>query len=289
MSRALWQNIAAREAESLISELNVNELPVSPFVVADELGIDVQALPATSGSGVSGMLLRQQNLFGILYSTSIESIGFQHFSIGHEIGHFRLPGHPESVLRDGVHVSHAGFVSKDQYELEADHFSASLLMPAYLFDRALTEAGEGIKAVEKLADQCVTSLPATAIRYAQRSPDATAIVVSSGKHVEYCFMSDTLREVDGLDWIKRGSFLPADSATRQLNEDANKVLRGERAENESTLRDWFGGTIEANLYEETIGLGSYGKSLTVLTIDELPDPEELEEEEDLKESWTPRF
>ena len=289
MSKVMWQRTAAREAESLIRELGIEELPVSPFEVAEDLGIDVQALPASSKSGVSGMLLRQQNLFGILYSKSIDSVGFQRFSVGHEIGHYRLPGHPECVLRNGIHASNAGFASKNRYELEADHFSAGLLMPASLFDRALAGAGEGIVAVATLADQCMTSLPATAIRYAQRSPDATAIVVSSGKLVEYCFMSDPLREANGLEWIKKGSLLPTESATRQLNGDTDKVLRGERADNESSLQDWFGGTIQAELYEEAIGLGSYGKTLTVLTIVDLPAAEELEDEEELEESWTPRF
>ncbi len=289
MSKSLWQSVAAREAESLIRELGIDELPISPFKVAEALGIDVQALPSNSKSGVSGMLLRQQNLFGILYSTSIDSVGFQRFSVGHEIGHYWLPGHPECVLRDGAHVSHAGFASKNRYELEADHFSAALLMPAALFDRTLNNVGDGMEAIENLAGQCMTSLPATAIRYAQRSPDATAIVVSCGNQVEYCFLSETLRERNGLEWIKKGSLLPIDSATRELNGDAEKVMNGDRANNESTMQDWFGGTIEAELYEEAIGLGSYGKTLTVLSIEELPDAEEVEDEEELEESWTPRF
>ncbi|MCZ6656161.1 MAG: hypothetical protein O7C67_02600 [Gammaproteobacteria bacterium] len=49
------------------------------------------------------------------------------------------------------------------------------------------------------------------------------------------------------------------------------------------------GAIEADLYEEVIGLGSYGRSLSVLTIDNLPDDEEIDEEDELLESWTPRF
>ena len=40
---------------------------------------------------------------------------------------------------------------------------------------------------------------------------------------------------------------------------------------------------------EAIGLGGYGRTLTVLTIEELPDEEEREEEGELAESWTARF
>jgi len=289
MSKSLWQWTAAREAENLVDELGITAFPVSPFEIAEELGIEVRALPADSRSGVSGMLLRQQNLFGILYATSIDSAGFQRFSVGHEIGHYCLPGHPECVLRDGAHASHAGFGSKDRYELEADHFSASLLMPTTLFDKALASAGNGIAAVEHLATTCETSLVATAIRFSQRSPDPAAIIVSIGNHVDYCFMSDTLKEADGLEWIRKGSLLPPNSATKELNGDPKKVLDGERLDAEGTVQDWFGGDIEAQLVEETIGLGDYGKTLTILTVEELPDAEEIEDEEELEESWTPRF
>ena len=53
--------------------------------------------------------------------------------------------------------------------------------------------------------------------------------------------------------------------------------------------DWFSSDFHYEMYEEVVGLGSYGKSLTVLSLEELPDPEEIEEEEAMRESWTPRF
>ena len=102
-------------------------------------------------------------------------------------------------------------------------------------------------------------------------------------------MSDALREADGLEWIKKGSLLPLSSATRELNDGPKNVLDGERVEAEGTIQDWFGGDIEGSLTEETIGLGDYGKTLTVLTVDELPNAEENVAEEELEESWTPYF
>lgn len=83
--------------------------------------------------------------------------------------------------------------------------------------------------------------------------------------------------------------LPCESVTLKLNGDPNKVLSNHRADNEGTIQDWFGGNIRAELYEEAIGLGPYGKTLTVPTINDFPDAEALEDEEQLKESWTPRF
>lgn len=289
MASALWEMAAAREAEALILELGIKTLPVCPFAITRELEIEVQPLPARAQRGVSGMLLHFDGSFGILYATYIDNDGFKRFSVGHEIGHFRLPGHYESVLRNGAHTSYAGFVSKDRYELEADHFSAALLMPGRMFDSAMDKAGSGLDAINTVAGQCITSLTATAIRYAQRTSDAAAIVVSSGQSIDYCFMSDSLRDVRGLDWIRKGSVVPRGSVTSGFNGNPDNIARGERADGESNLQDWFGGDLDVELGEEVVGLGAYGKTLTVLTASDLPDEEEIEEEEDLTESWTPRF
>lgn len=288
MASALWEIAAAREAEALILELGIQALPVCPFAIARELEIEVRPLPGAR-RGVSGMLLHFDGSFGIAYATYIGNDGFKHFSIGHELGHYRLPGHPENVLRNGAHTSYAGFVSKDRYELEADHFSAALLMPGRLFDIAMDNSGSGLAAIESVSGQCITSLTATAIRYAQRTSDAAAIVVSTGQSIDYCFMSDSLREVRGLDWIRKGSVVPRSSATSGFNAAPAKIASSERADGESNLQDWFGGDLDVELTEEVVGLGAYGKTLTVLTAANLPDAEEIEEEEELGESWTPRF
>jgi len=55
------------------------------------------------------------------------------------------------------------------------------------------------------------------------------------------------------------------------------------------LTDWFGGDQDIPIQEDVVGLGVYGKTLTVLYGIELPDPEEEEHEELLQESLVPRF
>jgi hypothetical protein len=162
-------------------------------------------------------------------------------------------------------------------------------MPSFLFDAAMDKAGSGLQAIQTLAGRCTTSLTATAIRYAQRTPEAAAVVVSVAHSVDYCFMSDSFREIRGLEWLRKGSSLPRSSVTYSFNSSSAKVARGERADGESLLQDWFGGTLRADLYEEVIGLGGYGKTLTILTASDLPDREDIEEEEELAESWKPRF
>lgn len=264
-------------------------LPVDPMALALDVGIDVKAMPA-GARGSSGMLLRVGNDFGIAYATHIDNPGFQNFSVAHELGHYFLEGHVDAVLgSDGVHKSHAGFASDDRYELEADHFAAALLMPESLFTEAFASAGQGLAAVENLAALCITSLTATAIRYAQLTDDPVAVVVSKGTRVNYCFMSRSLEEVAGTNRIRKGDELPPDMTTAVFNAGPDRVRGAARAAGTSDLQDWVGGRYSVALTEEVLGLGGYGKTLTVLTAQDAVDLEQLQEEEEMIESWRPRF
>jgi Zn-dependent peptidase ImmA (M78 family) len=120
MNQALRVTLAKRKAEAFLREEGIESLPVDPFAIASSQDIIVKPKP-DADAGISGMLLRHGDVFGILYATHIQSEGFQRFSIAHELGHYFLDGHIDYVLPKGsqVHTSHAGFVSGDQYEQEA--------------------------------------------------------------------------------------------------------------------------------------------------------------------------
>ena len=276
------------EAEQLLHEFAIDSLPIDPFAIARQLDIELQPLPASAG-GASGMLLHVCGVFGIGYPTHIDNEGFIRFSVAHEIGHYRLPGHVDAVLTtNGQHYSKAGFRSTDHYEQEADHFAATLLMPSKLFTAALGRAGDGLEAIETLQATCETSLEATAIRYAQTSREPVAVVRSRAGTIDYAVMSSPLKDFPGLDWIRRGTPLPAESVTATFNADVESVARGRRVEGESSLQDWLNGPHDQAIMEEVVGLRSYGKTLTVLTGMEPPD--EIEDDEsDLEESWAVRF
>lgn len=285
-----YANIAL-QAEKVLREKNITSLPVDPMALAQSLGITVMAKPA-SVPGVSGMLLKVGDAFGIAYATHIDNSGFKRFTVAHELGHFFLPGHVDAVLGvNNIHESRAGFTSRDRYEREADHFAAALLMPRQPFSDAMRRAGDGLSAVEKLRELCDTSLTATAIRYVQCSREPMAVIVSVGKDINYCIMSDVLKSYRGLDWIRRGEILPPNSTTFSFNQDSERVHRADRDDGRTELRDWFSGAPKVDAYEEVIGLGSYGKTLTILTDIALPEDgdDDGDDEESLVESWTPRF
>ena len=281
---------AKQKAEKFLAGRDITSLPVDPVAIADSLDILVEPKPDTA-EGVSGMLIRHQDMFGIMYATHIDNEGFQRFSIAHVIGHYVLDGHVDHIFPsgDGLHSSQAGFISGDPYELEADHFAAGLLMPDPHFSRELLRHGEGLEAVEAMARKCRTSLAATAIRYAETASVPVAVVISAGSTVDYCFMSKSLQDFDRLEWLRKGQPLPAGVETDLFNRDPENILRARRSYADTDLRDWFGGSRSMRGTEETTGLGRYGKTLTVLSSNVFPDDEPDDEDEDIEERWTPRF
>ena len=286
MTHGSRDELASLEAEGLILELKIENLPVDPTAIASSLGILVQ--PKKTRNGVSGMLIRVGNEFGIAYATHIESEGFKRFSIAHEIGHYRLPGHVDAVLAHGdIHESHAGFVDGNGYEREADQFATSLLMPSNLFTKEMQSLGDGLDAIKTLADRCITSLPAAANRFIQKAEVPAAMIVSTGPCIDYCFMSGPFQDFRGLDWLRKGQSLPAGSETDEFNSEPRNVRTAQHAEAEIDLRLWFGGQREIPGKEEIVGLGRYGKTLTILTAEIFADDED--EQSELEEGWKPVF
>jgi hypothetical protein len=102
-------------------------------------------------------------------------------------------------------------------------------------------------------------------------------------------MSDSFKSIKGIDWIRKGMQIPRATTTFTFNSVPENVIHGIRMDGASNLQYWFGGTMSINLTEEVVGLGRYGKTLTMLYELELPEPEEMEEEQALIDSWTPTF
>ena len=184
-------------------------------------------------------------------------------------------------------------MSADPFEQEADHFAAALLMPERAFRTAMDNYAAGLACIEALCKDCETSLTATAIRYSALTRDGVAVLLSSGKTIDWCFMSDGLKQAKGLSYVRKGTPVPPDTVTAAFNARSENVRMGHRDSGEGRLNDWMDGERVYRVVEEVVGLGQYGRTLTVLTRKSLTmRVEESEDEEDedvLIESWTPRF
>ena len=281
MSSNLKYKMAGKRAEQLLDNLGKNALPIDPFVIAEDHEIMVKSKEFDT-AGVSGCLLKVGDNFGIMYSTHIKNEGFIRFTVAHELGHYFLPGHVDALfINRKPHYSQSNFVSSDPFELEADHFAASLLMPSRLFLREIRRAGEGFGAINSLANTFKTSITATAIRFATYAEDPVAVIISKGDRIHYCFMSEAIRELKGIEWIKRGDLIPKSSKTYDFNSDINNITSGLVAESTTTLDDWFEDAPAVEMNEDVVGLGSYSKTLTVLFTSGTLD----DEDEDEYERW----
>jgi IrrE N-terminal-like domain len=279
--RDFWQ--AEAQAADVLKNRKISTLPVDPFGIATGAGIVCEKL---YGAGVSGCLAGAGDTFGIFYNSSIANEGFRRFTVAHELGHYFLEGHYKHIFAGGNsrHVSDSGYSSDDPFEREADAFAAALLMPEDLFKAACGRVAPGFKAIESLAEKCVTSLTATAIRCAVLSDDPIAVIGSKGNRVQFAFMSDQLKQRRNLAWIKKGSGIPEGTATHRFNRDAKNIAQSKRVTSSSLMDIWFdcGGT--AYVDEEAVGLGpSYGLTLTVLVAAPLHDAADEEEESDENE------
>ena len=260
---------AESRAENLVKQLRIASFPIDPIEIAEQHGISCKSEEI---QGFFGCLIKQDDNFGIIYSSKFDNEGFVRFTVAHELGHYFLPSHPELLFPQGtgVHHSHNGFTSSDIHELEADHFAAGLLMPRHLFREALGKENiPGFYAIEALSEKCKTSITATAIRYATFADYPVALIVSSNNRIEYSFMSDKMKtKIQGSSWLKKGEGISPQTQTAVFNEDQNNILSGKKVESVSYLDAWFAGAPSEEVSEDVVGLGQYGKTLTVLFSEE---------------------
>lgn len=235
--------------------------------------------------GVYGALFRSGNCFGILVSTACPGDGHRRFTIAHELGHYHLPGHVQKLFPhegDGNAVSLGGHFRdrKDPLEVEADYFANELLMPERLVRPVIRRVGEGLSAISTLASEFRTSMSAAAIRYASVTGEPVAVLLSRDGVIEWTSISAALWEHRWARATMKKVWAPRGSGTRRLSLTPDRVRGGEEDSDSMLLCEWLSGAPSAvQVTEEAIGLGAFGRVLTVLTAQDLADPDDDDESE----------
>lgn len=265
ISRTRKLAIRSLARETLVEHAAMS-LPVRPKVFAEQkLSFTVTPFRPSEPS-ISGFLMRVGNSFGIGYSTAVRCPGFQNFTVAHEIGHYYIDDHALALLVAGKHFSRFYSAPKDRFELEADIFASEFLMPRELIEGIIQGSEGGLATIKNLAEQCESSLLASAIRYADVTEEKVAVIVSRQGTVEYMTASTAFRRMSNGAWLHRGDPLPADTASRRLASMRDWVRSGCTVEEASQLRDWFSNAPCRNVWEGVVGLGGYGRLLTVLCV-----------------------
>jgi len=259
--------LAERSGANVAEEFGFTTFPVEPRQIAHKKDIVVEAKDLT---GCCGCLIYHDGMFAIAHSSSLANAGMVNFTIAHELGHYFLEGHATELFHgvDGAHQSAGAFQSQDPREREADRFAVGLLLPEGLFRRKMNACDGGLQGIKALQSICGTSLTSTAIRFATLAEEPVAVIVARDARVEYCFMSDALREIRELQWLKKGSSISRESVTAELSSNRERIERAEVIEGWSSFDLWFDGAPECECQEDVIGLGKFGQTLTVLWCEE---------------------
>ena len=156
---------------------------------------------------------------------------------------------------------------KDPLEREADWFASELLVPTEQLVSRIEGQPTSIRTLESLAEEFRTSLTMMAIRYAELSDRATASILSRDGQVEWVFCSRRLGEHDWSRTLRKRDPIPPDTATLSLARDLPELPGGETRSTHGLACDWFDGAPpHLEVEEDAIGMGSYGRVLTLLVI-----------------------
>lgn len=164
------------KARDLIKELRIKE----------PSDIDIALIAAFKNApvhekelhGSDGRMVRADGLAMITVRKSIPSLGQKRYVIGHELGHVLL--HPHVRQIDEVKLSQASNWSLRQSpeEIEANLFSAEILMPDTLFVPRIQKQEPSFKLIRSLAAEFRTTLTATAIQFVRYTKEECVLIFS---------------------------------------------------------------------------------------------------------------
>ena len=229
----------AEGARQLLRELNVQDIPIQPRDIAEQLQIVVWEREMESQ--YDGCLMRVGDTWGILLNNLIQSESRKNFTIAHELGHYYLDGGQteRQISAAGEQNRVAEFVPQhrcqredlrgfDSHQLEeqrANQFAVELLMPSPIFRSDAIDLPEiGLPAIDTLAASYSTSLTSTAIRYTRLSPQVCAVVLSENGQIKYFAYSERFRQNSDC-YLARNKPLHPDSVAALLDKSRSKEVK----------------------------------------------------------------
>lgn len=274
-----------RLATAILDQFSDIPIPVPVDEIALALDItDIQPLETEGFEG--GLIAPLDKSEGVILVNAKSAPQRRRFTVGHELGHFVNPWH---VPKDGqrflcsaadMRRATAGKGDRTmQMEVEANRFSAELLLPRATFQRDLRRsAGAGLEHVLRLSVRYDMSKEATAIRYVDLHDEPQAVIFSQDGKVRYPYRNSGFPFVN----IRKGDPLPTGCSS--LSSTEHQDLLSDWAEVDAGV--WLDSNCRHRIvFEQTLAQAN-GFRMTILTIDEAG-AEDADEELELEASWTP--
>jgi hypothetical protein len=103
--------------------------------------------------------------------------------------------------------------------------------------------------------------------------------------------SSAFKQIPGLDWLRKRDSLPPNAPSTRFSTDLEWIKACNISEEGGQLSAWFPGVRDREVEEDVVGLGGYGRLLTVLMTEEieLEDEDENEFEDDYIDRWKRGF
>lgn len=189
-------------------------LPVPVVELATLAGIS--KIEPLSSKGFEGTLIANaEKTDGAIFYNGTVPRSRQKFTIGHELGHFLLPWHRQTTFE--CTAEDISSRARKDWEVQANQFSAELLMPKMLVKARLQANGDPELAhIQELSNQFEVSFEAAARRLIELSEYACAVVFSKDNVVRYWAKSDYFAEQIA---VRKGDKLPHKSPSKQAQSD----------------------------------------------------------------------
>jgi Zn-dependent peptidase ImmA (M78 family) len=189
-------------------------LPVPVVELATLAGIS--KIEPLSSQGFEGTLIAnaEKSAGAIFYNGTVPRPR-QKFTIGHEFGHFLLPWHRQTTFEcTAEDISNR---ARKDWEIQANQFSAELLMPkALVKSRLHVMRDPELAHIQELSNQFEVSFEAAARRLVELNEYACAVVFSKDNVVRYSVKSEYFGEQVA---VRKGDKLPHKSPSKHAESD----------------------------------------------------------------------
>lgn len=274
-------------ADAIMSQVPDMPIPVPVEEIARQL--DITEIGSLTTKGFAGALLTNaERSEGKILINENSRRPKKRFTIGHELGHFLCSWHVP-LSPDGFYCSEEDMRAQSssqidrakRMEIEANRFSAQLLMPLASFRRDIRNRGDAsLEVIIELAGRYDISKESTARRYVEMHDEPCAAIISRHGKIKRIYRHELFPFIEpGF-----GSPLPQGSLSAQEKECPGAISSW----NEADAAEWLpsGRGDELPVVYEQVHYQADGYRLTLLTAE--IDEDEIEAE-DLEDSWTPRF
>lgn len=243
-----------RNADALVQDLGISDpKDIDLDAIAHMLGVTVQYQTLQGcealivGSGERAIVKVNSNC----------SLERQRFSLGHELGHWHY--HRGKVLYCALDDADVDSRAARETEAAADNYSASLLMPTFLFRPSVSSKKRiAWKTIRELADEYRCSLLATALRVVDLNlAPMMFVMVRDGRRAWFKSAKDISRR-----WFPRDA-PESDAFAFDLSFNAAKAAVGPKKVQASS---WFDNrqAERLELIEDSIRVGDFVYTLLAL-------------------------